>query len=187
MYRIFAIIVWAALAIVGVLSFFLWPHLFTPESISNFLTTFKSEALLNFLAASVIRGFTLLPSTPLVIAGTLAFPGDPLLVLAISILGIVASSSMIYWFSGVLGISEFFETRKATAVANIRRRLEHPTGIGFVFLWAFFPLVPTDAVCYVAGSIRMNFLKFIAAIGAGELVLCSAYVFSGGYLMELMK
>lgn len=91
---------------------------------------------------------------------------------------------MIYWFSESLGMAEHFEMRKPSAVARIRRRLEHPTGIGFVFLWAFFPLVPTDAVCYVAGSTRMHFGKFIAAITAGELVLCCFYVFSFGWAIN---
>ena len=163
------------------------PDLFTPGSIAGFLTKFQREALVVFLALSVVRGLTLLPSTPLVIAGTFAFPTEPWLVLVISIFGIVVSSSMIYWFSDFLGISEFFETRKANTVAKIRSRLEHPTGLAFVFLWAFFPLVPTDAVCYVAGSTRMNFPKFIAAITAGELVLCSFYIFSGTYVIDLFR
>jgi uncharacterized membrane protein YdjX (TVP38/TMEM64 family) len=184
MYKVFAIIVWAALIILAVLSFFLWPDRFSPAGIAALLQDFQSEALLIFLAISVLRGFTLLPSSPLVIAGTLAFPESPWTVLLLSIVGIVASSSLIYWFSDVLGISEYFETKKPKAVAKIRSRLEHPTGIAFVLLWAFFPLVPTDAVCYVAGSIRMNFLKFISAITAGEVILCSIYVFSGGYLMD---
>ena len=187
MFRVFAIVVWAALIFVAVLSFFVWPEYFTPVGIAAFLTEFQNEALVLFFAVSVIRGLTLLPSTPLVIAGTLAFPNAPWIVLAISIVGIIASSSLIYWFSDVLGISEFFERRKAEAVAKIRGRLEHPTGLLFVFFWAFFPLVPTDAVCYVAGSSRMNFLKFIAAITAGELILCSFYIFSGGYIIDLFR
>ena len=187
MYRVFAITIWAALIIGAVLSFFLWPEVFTPVGIAEFLAKFQNEALLMYLTISVIRGFALLPSTPLVVAGTLAFPTEPWMVLAISMAGIVASSSLIYWFSDVLGISEFFETRKPAAVAKIRGRLESPTGIAFVFLWAFFPLVPTDAVCYVAGSTRMNFPKFIAAIGAGELILCSFYIFSGSYIIDLLR
>ena len=184
MYRIIAIIIWAALVITAVLSFFIWPEQFTPVGITAFLSEFQNEALLVYLTISIVRGFTLLPSTPLVIAGTLAFPTESWTVLLISILGIAVSSSMIYWFSDVLGISEFFETRKPEAVAKIRNRLEHPTGLAFVFLWAFFPLVPTDAVCYVAGSSRMNFAKFIAAITAGELILCSFYIFSGSYILD---
>lgn len=179
--------VWAVLILVGLTALFVWPDLFTPGSIAAFLAKFKSEAFAVYLAVSVIRGFALLPSSPLVIAGTLAFPAEPWIVLTISMIGIAASSSMIYWLSDVLGISEFFETKKPIAVAKIRGRLEHPTGVAFVFLWAFFPLVPTDAVCYVAGSSRMNFLKFIAAILAGEVILCSFYVFSGRYLFDLLK
>jgi len=187
MYRVFAIIIWAALIILAVLSFFIWPERFTPAGIASLLAEFRNAALLIYFFLSVVRGFTLLPSTPLVIAGALAFPTAPWTVLAVSILGIAASSSMIYWFSDVLGISEFFETRKPTIVAKVRDRLDRPGGIAFVFLWAFFPLVPTDAVCYVAGSTRMNFPKFIAAITAGELILCSFYIFSGGYLRELLS
>jgi uncharacterized membrane protein YdjX (TVP38/TMEM64 family) len=68
-------------------------------------------------------------------------------------------------------------------VEEIRKRLEHPFGLAFVALWAFFPLVPTDAVCYVAGTIRMHFLKFIIAVFVGELVLCSIYVFAAGRIL----
>lgn len=187
MYKVFAITIWAALILTAVLSFFLWPEHFTPTGIAAFLTKFQHEALLGYLVLSVLRGFTLLPSTPLVIAGTIAFPNAPWTVLVISMVGIAVSSSLIYWFSDLLSISEFFETRKREAVAKIRRRLENPTGVAFVFLWAFFPLVPTDAVCYVAGSTRMNFLRFIIAIIAGELILCSFYIFSGSYIIDLFK
>jgi len=187
MYRVFAITIWTALIIGAVLSFFFWPEVFTPVGIAAFLAKFQNEALLIYLSISVIRGFTLLPSTPLVIAGTIAFPTQPWPVLVISIAGISASSAMIYWFSELLGIAEHFETRKPSVIAKIRQRLEHPSGLLFVFLWAFFPLVPTDAVCYVAGSTRMHFLKFIAAITAGELILCSFYIFSGSYIVDLLK
>lgn len=185
--RKIAVTLWGVLIVSGLVSYLLRPDLFTPENIAAFLAKFQREALVIFLAVSVVRGFTLLPSTPLVIAGTLAFPTAPWTVLAISIAGIIASSSLIYWFSETLGIAAHFEERKPSTVAKIRRRLEHPAGLVFVFLWAFFPLVPTDAVCYVAGSTRMNFPKFIAAITAGELILCSFYIFAGGYLAGLFR
>lgn len=185
--RTAVLILWFSIIVAALLLYFLWPEYFAPQNIADQIHSYQSAALLIYGLISMARGLTLLPSTPLVIAGTFAFPTEPWLVLSISIFGIVASSSMIYWFSDVLGISEFFETRKADAVAKIRSRLEHPTGLAFVFLWAFFPLVPTDAVCYVAGSSRMNFLKFIAAITTGELILCSFYIFSGSYVIDLFR
>ena len=128
---------------------------------------------------SVLRGFTLLPSTPLVLAGTFLYPDQPWLVLATSMAGILISSSLIYFCSEALGFAEYFESKRPAAVARIRERLERPTGLIFVALWAFFPLVPTDAVCYVAGSTKMNFVKFIFAVFIGESVLCSIYIFTG--------
>jgi uncharacterized membrane protein YdjX (TVP38/TMEM64 family) len=181
-FRKAAIAIWILIILVGIVSYFTWPEFFTPKNIASLLEKFQGEALLIYLGISILRGLTLLPSTPLVIAGTLLFPQQAWLVLAVSLLGILVSSAMIYWFSDLLGFSEFFETRKPEHVKKIRGRLEHPTGIFFVALWAFFPAVPTDAVCYVAGSTRMHFPKFLGAIFLGELILCSIYIFGGGWL-----
>ena len=185
-FRLVAICVWAA-AIIVALGFYLSdPETFGPQQIAARLREFETAALAVYLGVSVIRGLTLLPSTPLVLAGVLLFPNQPWLVLAISLFGIFASSAMIYWLSDVLGIAGYFEHKKPRHVAKIRTRLEHPAGLLFVMAWAFFPLVPTDAVCYVAGSMRMNFPRFILAIFVGELILCSIYVFSGGRLMQML-
>ncbi|MGH9821464.1 MAG: TVP38/TMEM64 family protein [Pyrinomonadaceae bacterium] len=178
--------IWIAIPITC-LSFYLYdPQLFTPEHIAEFLLRFKNEILILYVGISIMRGFTLLPSTPLVIAGTLIYPNDPLLVMIVSMTGILLSSSLIYYFSEVLGFTEFFERKRPQFTQRIRSQMERPWGILFVFLWAFFPLVPTDAVCYVAGTIRMTFWKFIAAIFFGELILCSFYIFSGHYVLYLL-
>ncbi len=140
-----------------------------------------------YLLFSALRGLTLLPSTPLVIAGTLLFPEQPFLVLVVSIVGIVFSSTMIYFFSELLGFDEYFASHKPELTARIREKLEHPLGFLFVAGWAFFPFVPTDLVCYLAGTMRMNYWKFIAAIFAGELVLCFCYIFFGGSLLKHVR
>ncbi len=182
-FRKLAIGFWICIILTGVMTYIARPAIFTPQNIAGLLVEFQNETLAVYLLLSILRGFTLLPSTPLVLAGTLMFPTQLWLVLAVSIFGILVSSSVIFWFSDLLGISKFFETRKPERVAKIRTRLERPTGLAFVFLWAFFPFVPTDAVCYVAGTTKMNFPKFIAAIFAGEMILCSLYVFAGSYVM----
>lgn len=178
------IAVWLLLIVTAFSAYLIWPEAFAPSSIARFLREFQNEALLIYLLISVIRGFTLLPSTPLVLAGTMIFPSSPWLVLTASLFGILASSSMIYWFSDLLGFDEYFESKKPHHIRKIKSKMEHPFGLGFVALWAFFPLVPTDAVCYVAGTIRMHFSKFITAVLIGELVLCSLYVFGGGHLFS---
>jgi hypothetical protein len=116
--------------------------------------------------------------------GNFSLPWPTIAGAAIALTGIVISSSLIYFCSEMLGFAEYFENKKPKTVHRIRQRLEQPAGLLFVALWAFFPFVPTDAVCYVAGTTKMNFMKFIFAVFVGELVLCSIYVFSGGFLVQ---
>ena len=175
---------WACCIVFCIFLYFSQPDNFTPSHIADLLLRYKGIALLLYAAVSTIRGFTLLPSTPLVIAGTLIFPRDPYLVLAVSIGGILLSSTMIYFFSDWLGFRDFFDTKRAQLTERIRTQLEKPAGVFFVFFWSFFPLVPTDAVCYVAGTSRMAFRKFILAVFLGEMILCSFYIFFGGFLFR---
>lgn len=179
--------VWLMAILAGVGSYLMYPQAFTAENIAAFLLRFQGEIWLVYLAMSTLRGFSLLPSTPLVIAGTLLFPGQSLAVLSVSIVGILLSSSMIYAFSEYLGFSDFFENHKPELTHRIRARLERPTGCLFVAVWAFFPLVPTDLVCYLAGTTRMNYWKFIAAVWAGEMILCSFYIFFGGAMLNYVR
>jgi len=179
--------VWLAAISTGVGSYLMYPQAFTAENIAAFLLQFQGEIWLVYLVMSALRGFSLLPSTPLVIAGTMLFTGQPFAVLAVSMTGILLSSSMIYFFSEHLGFSDFFESHKPETTHMIKARLEHPLGFVFVSAWAFFPLVPTDLVCYLAGTTKMNYVKFIAAVFVGELMLCSVYIFFGGAVMDYVR
>ncbi len=185
--RIFFIALWLSVIVCGIGTYLLFPDEFSAQKIAGFLLRFQGAIWAVYLAMSALRGFTLLPSTPLVIAGTLLFPTQPLAVLTASIVGILLSSSMIYFFSDLLGFSDYFENHKPELTRRIKSRLEHPAGVVFVALWAFFPLLPTDLVCYVAGTTKMNFVKFIAAVFAGELVLCVAYIYTGNFLINLSR
>jgi uncharacterized membrane protein YdjX (TVP38/TMEM64 family) len=181
--RVLLLSVWAAVIIFAAAFYFSDQARFNASNIALYIRSFETELWIVFLVLSALRGFTLLPSTPLVIAGTLLFPEQPWLVLGVSMSGIFISSSLIYFCSEALGFTEYFERKKQNAIDRIRRRLEHPLGLAFVALWSFFPFVPTDAVCYVAGTVRVNFPKFIIAVLFGELILCSIYVFSGSFLL----
>ncbi len=180
-------IIWIGSVAAGLISYISAPHLFTAENMAAFLLRFHNEIWLIYIGLSTIRGLTLLPSTPLIIAGTLMFPAQPFAVLAVSLAGIFLSSSMIYFFSEYLGFNEYFEGHKPDLIHKIKAQLEHPLGFVFVALWAFFPLVPTDLVCYVAGTTRMNFFKFISAVIVGETILCVFYIFFGGAIINWFK
>ena len=53
--------------------------------------------------------------------------------------------------------------------------------------WSFFPLVPTDLICYVAGIAKMSYKKLVAAVVIGELPLVTFYVFAGVELGEWLR
>ena len=155
--RVALLAAWAALIGVSLYFYFSDPTAFSAANIAEFIRRFQSEIWLVYFAMSALRGLTLLPSTPLVLAGAMAFPDQPIAVLATSLAGIALSSTMIYFFSELLGFTAYFERHDPVRVHAIKARLEHPLGFLFVAAWAFFPLVPTDLVCYLAGATRMNY------------------------------
>jgi len=171
-------ITWFAILLLGTIYYLTHRELFTAERLADYVLYNKEQLLLVYALLFIVRGFTLLPSTPLVIAGTMVFQSQPFLVLFISMCGIMASTVMIYYFSDRLGLSDFFGKKYAQKMGKVRERLERPSGLLFLVFWAFFPAVPTDLASYVAGTIRMNFGRFFLAVFIGELILCSACVFA---------
>ncbi len=176
--------IWLSIPLGCLSAYFYDPSAFSAENIAAFLRRFEHGVWAVYITLSVFRGFTLLPSTPLVIAGTILFPSQPLMVLMVSMAGILISSAMIYYFSEFLGFDDYFEDHKPELSHKIKQRLEHPMGFFIVSGWAFFPFVPTDLVCYLAGTTRMHFGKFIVAVAAGEALLCVIYIYFGGSILD---
>lgn len=106
------------------------------------------------------------------------FPSQPFLVFTISILGIVITATYLYFASRFLEFDKLFGEKQSKKADKIIEKLNQH-GFWIVLGWAFFPLVPTDLICYIAGSIRMNFTKYILAIFIGEAILIGLYVFLG--------
>lgn len=176
------LLAWFALIAFCGVYYLIHPEVFTAEYLAASLLNHKEKLVAIYALLSVVRGFTLLPSTPLVLAGALIFPRQPFLVLFISMAGILASSAMIYYFADRLGLNDYFAHKYPKKMGQIRERLERPSGLLFLLFWAFFPVVPTDLASYVAGVIRMNFWKFIAVVFLGELVLCWACIWGIGLI-----
>jgi uncharacterized membrane protein YdjX (TVP38/TMEM64 family) len=150
---------------------------FTPRQIAADLQRFEHGLLVLYLLASVTRALVLIPSTPFVLAGCLLFPGRPGLVLVISLVGISLSATVIYHFAGMLGLDHWFEARHPDRARWMRQWLSGPWGFWALVCWSFFPLAPTDLACYLAGSLRLPFGRYLAAVCLGELLVCAGYIF----------
>ena len=134
-----------------------------------------------YLALGAVRGFTLVPSTTLVLAALPFFPPGPLL--AATIAGIMLSSASIYYCSAALRLDERLAKRHPEKIARLTdliNRYEMPIIIG----WSFFPLVPTDLICYVCGVLRVRFWKFLLGVTLGEGAICAVYIYGGDQLLR---
>jgi uncharacterized membrane protein YdjX (TVP38/TMEM64 family) len=137
-----------------------------------------------YLFFGCIRGFTLVPSTALIVVAIPFF--QPGRLFGLTMAGILISAASIYWFSEALHIEELLSRRHQRQVDRLKtilERYELPVIIG----WSFFPLVPTDVICYLCGLLRVNFVKYLAGVAIGEGVICAIYIFLGDHAWRLLQ
>ncbi len=172
-------ILWGVLLIYFLYSYLKNPEVLSVNYIKNCISSYKGQILLVYILISLVRGFFLIPSTPFVIAGALLFPDNLFMVLVISMAGIMISATSLYYFSDILGFSEYLEKKYPNKVKKWENKLQSSKATFLVLGWSFFPLVPTDIICYVAGIIKMPFKYMFMGVFIGELILVSFYIYSG--------
>ena len=163
-------------------------YFFRPEAVGTVLRALKSAPVwwlgAVYLALGCVRGFTLVPATSLVLAGMLVLP--PLPLYALTIAGIIVSSAAVYYFAELMRFDRFFERRYAAQVSRLRallRRRELP----IVIAWSFFPLAPTDVVCYVCGALKVDLKKCLLGVVIGEGAICAVYIFLGAQFGSIIR
>tara|TARA_B110000444_G_C18761193_1_gene557678 strand:- start:67 stop:516 length:450 start_codon:yes stop_codon:yes gene_type:complete len=146
-----------------------------------------SMALIVYVLISLTRAMLLMPSTPFILAGAISFPQWPFWVFAISLVGVVVGAFLVYSFPSFGSHDRMLEEKYPERIANLKIRMQHKNAFWFVVTWSFFPFVPTDLVCYVAGVAKMPLRKMLAAILLGELPIVGAYVFLGSGIGEWFR
>lgn len=176
------------LLVAGVLSVLLiFPEWLTRESIATFLESLGNLALLVYVILSLGRALLMMPCTPFVLAGGIVFPDQPFLVLMISLAGVVTGAFLVYSFPSFGSYDEFLESKYPDKIEAIRKRIHGPYWFWIIAGWSFFPLVPTDLICYVSGMVKLRFRKLVVALLAGEIPLVTAYVFLGAEIGEWLR
>lgn len=176
--------VWIVFIAVCIALYFVYARQLTPENISGFIKNYQQGILLMFFVLCTIRGLTMIPGTPFLLAGIILFKDSPFVLLAVFLASMFMTSALMYYLADKLGFSRYFENNYPEKIILVRDRLNGRHGFLFIMLWAFAPFTPTDLVCYVAGSIRMRFLKLIVPLLAGEALICAFYIFNGRILLE---
>jgi uncharacterized membrane protein YdjX (TVP38/TMEM64 family) len=172
---------WLLLVTGGIVTYFIFP-----EKLS---LSFMKENAKNHLFATLIiyylilsfRGLTLIPSSPLLLAGLLVF--DPLNLFIVNMAGIMTSSTIVYFFSKYLGFDIYFETKYSKYTQKIRAKLldkELPIIVG----WSFFPLAPTDLIVYVGSTLRISVFRCLLGVFIGESLINAFYIITATTLLK---
>jgi uncharacterized membrane protein YdjX (TVP38/TMEM64 family) len=107
----------------------------------------------------------MIPSTALLLAGVLIF--DPIELFIMDMVGIITSSTIVYYFSRYMGFATYFETRHRKYIQKIRngfRNNEIPIIVG----WSFFPFVPTDLIVYVGSTLEVSVFNCLLGVFIGN-------------------
>jgi len=92
-----------------------------------------------YLILGCIRGFTLIPATYIILIGLIFLPPTPAYIL--TLIGVMASSASIYYFSEYLNLSEYFERNHPKGIAKLTKVLKK-NELPIVIAWSFFPFTP---------------------------------------------
>jgi uncharacterized membrane protein YdjX (TVP38/TMEM64 family) len=169
------VVIWAAVAAVAIFLF-----LFRRDLIDDLMQDTAGSSLVAaatlYVVFACLRGFTLIPLTSLVLVGIVIFP--PGLLFGLTLVGIVVSSLAVYYFSGALHIEEILKAKHARILDRVRGLLNRH-GFLIIVAWSFFPLTPTDLICYLAGVARINVFVYLAGVIVGKGGICAVYIYFG--------
>ena len=179
--------IWLLIVVVCAGMLLLYPEALSRDSISDFLNVLGTLALIVYIVLSLTRALLMIPCTPFVLAGGITFPEMPILVMAISYAGIVAGAYLVYSFPSFGSYDEFLEEKYPDKVQFLKEKMHGPYAFWIVAGWSFFPLVPTDVICYVGGLVKMSFRKMASAVVIGEIPLVTLYVLVGVEIGEWLR
>jgi uncharacterized membrane protein YdjX (TVP38/TMEM64 family) len=173
---------WIAVVAVGAF-FFVFRRDALQQALAGASSVSFIAAAALYLAFGALLGFTLIPSTTLVLVAVAFFPPWPLF--ALTLVGILISSTSIYFFSEALHLDEVFEVLHGDRLRRVQRALRRYE-LPVIIAWSFFPLAPTDLICYACGVLRVRFAVCLTGVAIGEGAICGLYIFFGDWVLRAM-
>ncbi|WP_083824930.1 VTT domain-containing protein [Methanoplanus limicola] len=167
--------IWVTAVIIILSVYCLNPEYFNFLKFGPFAEKYYFTALLVYFIVLSLRGLTLLPSTPVLIAGILVF--NPYHVFFVNISGTLLSAILVYRYSGYLQLGDYFESKfpaEILWVRNLFREREIPVIAG----WSVCPFTHTDVIIYVSASLNIRLKKCLAGVLIGESFINAFYIIS---------
>jgi uncharacterized membrane protein YdjX (TVP38/TMEM64 family) len=167
--------------VTGTLYLYFFQRDLVETELQNALSTSTFIAATIYILLGSLRALTLVPATFLVLIAIPFFPSWLLFLITLPIIGI--SSGIIYGFAEILHMDEDFERKypkQIRRLTDLLQRHQLPIIIG----WSFLLLLPTDLLCYVCGTLRVNFTKFIIGVLIGEGAVYGIYIYFGDRMLR---
>ena len=155
--------IWLALVAVFLLLLFLFPGWINPGSIANFLNGLGAISLLVYVLLSLSRALLMIPSTPFVLGGAIAFPDMPLVVWLISASGVVVGALLVYSFPSFGSYDRFLEEKYPDKILFLKEKMK-----GEYAFW-------------------ITYKKMIVPLLIGQLPLATVYIFLGTEFGEWLR
>jgi len=172
--------IWVLIA-AGALYLYFFQRDAVQAELRNSLSTSFWVAAVSYLVIGSFRAFTLVPATfPLLIAMPFF---DPWVLLALTLPCIAISSSICYLFAEALHMDELFERKYPKQIRQLKDLL-HSYQLPIIIGWSFMLFLPTDLICYVCGSLKINFKKFLFGVVVGEGAVYAIYIFLGDWVLR---
>lgn len=165
----------------GALYLYFFQRGFVQSELRGALSTSTVVASAIYLAFGALRAFTLVPATFLLLVAMPFFP--PFLLLMLTLPGIAISSSICYFFAEALHMDELFERRYPKQIQMLKRVLRQHT-MAITIGWSFMLFLPTDLICYVSGTLRTSYTKFIIGVLIGEGTVYAIYIYFADWLLR---
>jgi uncharacterized membrane protein YdjX (TVP38/TMEM64 family) len=177
----YAILAMWLVIVAGALYLYFFQRDLVEAQLKNALSTSTFIAAIFYVLVGSLRALTLVPATFLVVIAIPFFPAWLLFLITLPAIGI--SSGIIYGFAEILHLDEDFERKypkQIRKLTDLLQRHQLPIIIG----WSFLVLLPTDLLCYVCGTLRINFTKFIIGVLIGEGSVYGIYIYFGDRLLR---
>lgn len=172
---------WLSLVMIVLGIYYFLPSTFNYEQLELLIEQNKELGLLMIFGLHILRSFIFIPASPLIILSVILFPDNLLTLLIVNWLGMSCSAIVIFALSNYLDFDHLLK-KKPTAVSKITHRLNKQSGFWYVFIWSFIPVVSSDLLCFIAGSLKIKFPHFISAFSMGTFFLCSMYIYGTSFI-----
>jgi uncharacterized membrane protein YdjX (TVP38/TMEM64 family) len=137
----------------------------TPEGIRQMVLSYGALSVVAYEFLHVIRPFTFIPVTPFTIAGGYIY--GHVLGLALAMVGTTIAAVITFFLSRYL-FRDYLKKRLSTHYAGFDSRFDNG-GIFTVAAMRVIPILPFDAVGYVAGVSSIRFRDYLLGTLLGEL------------------